>query len=231
MNTGGARGKVTEAIELVEQHMIDGLIINSDVTEWEIERLRRIPSVSFECEMGQGIPLVASDHVKGGQIAAKILFRCGCKNVVILSVKANTPVYARHRISECRKLLEKKGVRVTLVESDGKEATVELVEDMINEFMNTHTDMDGIFTEDMEAYFCLVQAKKRGMHVPRDFKIVGYDGNTISRFISPQVTTIAQNTKRLAETCADVLNLRIEGKDTETVYLVPVSLRKGGTTD
>ncbi|MCM1124004.1 MAG: substrate-binding domain-containing protein [Eubacterium sp.] len=97
--------------------------------------------------------------------------------------------------------------------------------------MNEHTDMDGIFTEDMEAYFCLVQAKKRGMQVPRDFKIVGYDGNTMSRFISPQVTTIAQNTKKLAETCVDVLSMRIEGKETEELYLVPVSLRKGGTTD
>ncbi|MCM1124003.1 MAG: LacI family transcriptional regulator [Eubacterium sp.] len=120
INTGGTNKKVSEAIDMVEQHVLDGIILNSDVTNREIERLKNIPCVSFECEMGQGIPLVASDHVKGGQIAAKLLFRCGCKNVVILSIKANTPVYARHRISECRKLLKRNGVRVTLVESDGK---------------------------------------------------------------------------------------------------------------
>lgn len=42
---------------------------------------------------------------------------------------------------------------MTLVESDGKEAAFELVENMINDFMNEHTGMDGIFTEDMEADF------------------------------------------------------------------------------
>lgn len=230
INTGGTAKKVSEAINMVEQHVLDGLIVNSDVTIREIQSLREIPSVSFECEMGKGIPLVASDHVKGGQTAAKILFQCGCKNVAILSVKACTPVYARHRISECKRLLERKNVRVTLVESDGETATFELVENMINEFMNVHDDIDGVFTEDIEAYFCLVQAKKRGLHVPRDFKIVGYDGNTISRFISPQVTTIVQNTRKLAETCVNVLDMRIEGKKVEELYLIPVTLRRGGTT-
>lgn len=37
--------------------------------------------------------------------------------------------------------------------------------------------------------------EKRGISIPRDLKIVGYDGNEITRLVSPQVTTIAQNTK------------------------------------
>ena len=64
----------------------------------------------------------------------------------------------------------------------------------------------------------------------RDLKIVGYDGNEITRLVSPQVTTIAQNTKKLAETCVDVLNKRISGLDTEDRYFVPVKIRMGGTT-
>lgn len=88
--------------------MLDGLIINADVDKSDIERLRLIPAVSFECEMGEGIPLVASDHIKGGELAAKLLFRCGCKNVAILSIKATAPVYARRRITECQRLLKKR---------------------------------------------------------------------------------------------------------------------------
>ena len=55
-------------------------------------------------------------------------------------------------------------------------------------------------------------------------------GNEITRLVSPQVTTIAQNTKKLAETCVDVLNKRISGLDTEDRYFVPVKIRMGGTT-
>lgn len=223
--------QISEAIELVEKQMLDGLIINADVDSCDIERLRRIPVVSFESELGTGIPLVASDHVKGGQLAAKLLFRCGCKNIVILSVKSNTPVYARHRITECIQLLKKRGIKVTLIENTEEQVTFQMVEEMFNEFMNTRVKIDGIFTEDLEAYFCLVQAKKRGIVVPRDLKIVGYDGNDITRLVSPQVTTIAQNTKKLAETCVDVLNKRMEELDTEARYLVPVKIQTGGTTE
>lgn len=223
--------EISNAIELVEKHMLDGLIINADVDSCDIERLRKIPVVSFESELGTGIPLVASDHVKGGQLAAKLLFRCGCKNIVILSIKSNTPVYARHRITECEKLLKKRGVKVTLIENAEDQVTFQMVEEMFNEFLNTRVKIDGIFTEDMEAYFCLVQAKKRGIVVPRDLKIVGYDGNDITRLVSPQVTTIAQNTKKIAETCVDVLNKKMEGLDTEDRYLVPVTIRMGGTTE
>ena len=115
INVGGSSKKISDAIDLVDKHMLDGLIINADVDKSDIERLRLIPAVSFECEMGEGIPLVASDHIKGGELAAKLLFRCGCKNVAILSIKATAPVYARRRITECHRLLKKKGVKVTIV--------------------------------------------------------------------------------------------------------------------
>lgn len=231
INSVGVHGRVEEAIEMVEQHLLDGIIVNADVTEEEIARLRKIPVVSFECELGSGIPLVTSDHVKGGKIAAKLLFDCGCKNVVILSAKANTPVYARHRIEECARLLKKKGVHVSIVESIGAQTSLNKVGEMINDFMNGHMDMDGIFTEDVEAYWCLAQAKKRGIIVPRDFKIVGYDGNDITKMISPQITTIVQNVPELAKTCSEILSRKIEGMDTEALNLIPVKLLRGGTTE
>lgn len=231
INAGGNSGKILQAIDMVEKDILDGLILNADVREEDIRRLQKIPSVSFECELGPGIPLVASDHVKGGELAAKLLLQGGCKNVVILSIKASTPVYARHRITACRKFLKRWGVKVTLLEQDGAPAPVPVMTDMINDFLNTHPDIDGIFTEDIEAYYCMTQAKKRGIQVPRDLKIVGYDGNELTRLISPQVTTIAQNTKKLAETCVEVLCRKINGLETETEYLIPVKIRRGGTTE
>lgn len=231
MNAIKHRERVSEAINLVHHNRLDGIILNTDVTKIELEKLKEIPVVSLECELGEDIPLVVSDHIKGGQWAAKLLFQCGCKNVVILSAKATTPVYARHRIEECQKYLVKKGIRVTIVESIGKQTSYQEVREIINHFLNTHPDMDGVFTDDIEAYYCLAQAKKRGIVVPRDLKIVGYDGNEITKMISPQITTIAQNTMELAETCADVICKRIEKEETDSIYMVPVKVRKGGTTE
>lgn len=231
INSMGISGKVTEVIELVEQQVLDGIIVNADVTKEEMERLKQIPCVSFECELSKEIPLVASDHVKGGQLAAKILFRCGCKDVVILGAKARTPVYARHRIEECAKLLKKRGVHVTVVESVGHQTSYPKIGEMIQDFMNMYQEMDGIFTDDIAAYYCLAQAKKRGIVVPRDLKIVGYDGNEVTKMISPQITTIVQSVPQLAQKCVDILQKSMEGQENDALNLVPVHAIKGGTTE
>ena len=80
-------------------------------------------------------------------------------------------------------IIEKKGVKVTIVEHEGGSEEFHVMEEKINEYLNTHSEVDGIFTEDVEAYFCLVQAKKRGISIPRDLKIVGYDGNESADWI------------------------------------------------
>lgn len=113
INVGGSSKKISDAIDLVDKHMLDGLIINADVDKSDIERLRLIPAVSFECEMGEGIPLVASDHIKGGELAAKLLFRCGCKNVAILSIayfkyKGNCTCICKASYYRMSEIIEKK---------------------------------------------------------------------------------------------------------------------------
>ena len=232
INVGGSSKKISDAIDLVDKHMLDGLIINADVDKSDIERLRLIPAVSFECEMGEGIPLVASDHIKGGELAAKLLFRCGCKNVAILSIKATAPVYARRRITECQRLLKKKGVKVTIVEHEGGSEEFHVMEEKINEYLNTHSEVDGIFTEDVEAYFCLVQAKKRGISIPRDLKIVGYDGTYVSKYCNPPITTIYQDKKELAFKSSELLLNLIneETVDSKKDIIIPIKLIKRKTT-
>lgn len=230
-NTRGSMERIHKIIDLVECGKLDGLVVSTNVSRRDIKRLMDIPVVSLECDLGSGIPLVTSDHVRGGELAAKLLYRNGCKNVAIFSLKTDTPVYARHRIQTCMEQLKKKHVRTILMEKQYEHVTYEVLQEMINEFMNMHQDIDGIFTEDMEAYYSLLQAKKRGIRVPQDLKIVGYDGHDITNLVSPKVTTIVQNTKELGKTCANVLVDSINGKDMENLYLVPVKIRKGGTTE
>lgn len=229
-NTRGNAGKVPQIIELVENGKLDGLIISTDVNRQDIKRLSAIPVVSLECDLGEEIPLVTSDHIKGGELAAKLLCNSGCKNVAIFSLKTDTPVYARHRIRVCVEQLKKRRVHTTLIEKQCEYVTYEILQDMINDFMNGHPEIDGIFTEDLEAYYCLLQAKKRGIRVPEDLKIVGYDGHDITKLVSPKVTTIVQNTKELGKMCAKVLADKIDGKEIEKRYFIPVKIRRGGTT-
>lgn len=230
-NVVGIRERVSEMIDLVDKKELAGLIINADVLPDEMERLRKMPAVSFERILDGQIPMVASDHETGGKMAAKILWANGCKNVLIFGFKYDTKTHAEMRIEQCRKTLEQLGVQVNTVQANTSMLSYSYAEEIISQYLDIYSKVDGIFTSDVEAYCYLVQAKKRGINVPRDLKIVGYDGTDLTKMISPKITTIVQDAPLLARTCVQVLLRKIERESTQDKYLVPIKIQKGETAD
>ena len=229
-NSLGIQGRVTEAIDLAEKGILKGLIINADVTDEELKRLERLPVVSFERLLGKKIPFVSSEHKQGGRKAAEILYRNRCMNVLIITAKHLTKVYGDCRIYECRQILKEKGVKVTVVEYPVSNVTVHVVEQVVKQYMDIYHDVDGIFTEDVAAYACLQNARRLNIEVPRDLKIVGYDGNDLLKLSQPKITTIRQDVGKIASTCIAVMMERIVGNKVEKEYFVPIMVEKGGTT-
>ena len=69
-----------------------------------------------------------------------------------------------------------------------------------------------------------------GKQVPKDFKVVGYDGTQIMRHIQPDLTTIIQPIDLMANTALDILKKRLENEPTEKEYVLPVELWEGSTS-
>lgn len=229
-NALGIRNRVSDMLDLLERRELDGLILNADVTAADVARIEKLPVVSFERILGSKIPVVASDHLLGGQLAASEFLRCGCKNVLILTVKHDNPMLGDIRVSECRRVLEAEGVKVTVAETPGTLLTIRMLKELANEYMRVYSGVDGIFTEDMTAYCCTQAAAVYGIQVPEQLKIVGYDGNEIIRIANPPLTTIEQNIPLLARTCIDLLLRKIDGEKLTEGVTIPVTFLKGGTT-
>ena len=67
--------------------------------------------------------------------------------------------------------------------------------------------------------------------VPRDVGIIGFDGISISPFIQPPLTTIAQDIQRLGKACFALLSKRIEHSSYQTEKIVvPAKIIFRGTT-
>ena len=229
-NALGIRDRVTEMLEYAEKRELDGLIVNADVTEDEIRRLEKVPVVSFERLLGPKIPMVASDHRQGGQLAAEELLRCGCKNVLIITFRHQNPLFGDIRIGECKRILQEQHVKVTVAEVGGPMLTYPLFKEIAAEYMRLYSGADAIFTDDVMAYCCVQEAKNRGIQIPEQLRILGYDGNEITKIVSPQITTIEQNIAALTQCCVERLLLQIHGEPGEAEKLLPVRLLKGGTT-
>ncbi len=96
-----------EYIDMLNRQMMDGIIMGShslDIDEYNgIVR----PIVSLDRYINETIPIVMSDHEKGGTLAAEELLRCGCRKVLQImgNRNVNTPAHLHHYAFE-KKLLE-----------------------------------------------------------------------------------------------------------------------------
>ena len=80
------------------------------------------------------------------------------------------------------------------------------------------------------AILIIKECYKRGIDIPKDLKIVGYDGTESSELFIPTLTTIKQPIK---EICIDAVNKLIKLINNENIKLESnhtVSLIKGETT-
>ena len=80
---------------------------------------------------------------------------------------------------------------------------------------------------DVIALGCVRAAKDMGLSVPEDLSIVGFDGIDLARFSVPRLTTIQQDTHKLACYGVDTILAAINGELTEPAhYSVPFTILK-----
>ena len=86
-----------------------------------------------------------------------------------------------------------------------------------------------IFSDDYSAIGGMNEIKLRGLNIPEDISIAGYDGSNIAAQIEPQLTTIVQDTRMIGRIAADnLINLIEKPKSTTPEHnVVEGMLRKG----
>ncbi len=79
-----------------------------------------------------------------------------------------------------------------------------------------------IFSEDYYALLGINILKRRGLSVPDDVAVIGFDNSVFSRCSFPQITTIDTKITSMSEIVADTLHSLFEGKTTgKTIMIHP----------
>ncbi|MFI2211416.1 LacI family DNA-binding transcriptional regulator [Streptomyces sp. NPDC020141] len=82
-----------------------------------------------------------------------------------------------------------------------------------------------LFANDQMAVGALRALERRGVRVPQDVAVTGFDGIPLSRIVRPALTTVRQPMRRLGEEAVDLLVRRLQDRVREPVSLVlPVSV-------
>lgn len=86
-----------------------------------------------------------------------------------------------------------------------------------------------MYPDDFAAFGGIRAISERGLRIPEDISIAGYDGLRIGRHVTPRLTTLRQDTERIGRTAADRLVNMIENPKTTLIqhYMVTGVLYEG----
>jgi LacI family transcriptional regulator len=165
------------------------------------------PTVLIDMEL-EGSPLCAItvDHVLGGYLATKHLLDLGHRHIVFLSGPPH--------LSPCARMV--KGYRQAMGEAGTPVDQQVVVVTQKTELTDGEAGMADVLQSypqatalatisDWMAMGALSTARQRGLRVPADFSIVGYDDVLVARLMSPPLTTIAYDREALGSLAVELL--------------------------
>lgn len=88
-----------------------------------------------------------------------------------------------------------------------------------------------LYPDDFAAYGGINVIREKGMKIPDDISVAGYDGITLAKFIEPRLATINQDTSTIGRLAAEKLIDLIEKPKSTLIesIIVPGELEKGET--
>ena len=227
-------GFIDEVIDSLLSRHVDGIIW--DVPEhdenqaWadEIKGIP-VPIIFMSMEEKPGFSVVSLDSYLGAQMATQHLIEQGCRNIGHIS-GGLAWWEARLRLQGWRDTLQKAGMNVSdqmWEQGNYSSASGAIAADHL---FARYPEMDGVFVaNDQMALSVLREAHQRGIKIPDQLAVVGFDNIPESAFFSPSLTTISQDPQQLGglavQSLVNMIQARQENRPIEAQNsLVPPTL-------
>jgi DNA-binding LacI/PurR family transcriptional regulator len=222
-----ARQRIFQQKKLVGK--VDGLIVVSlPPTEKE-----------FQSILGLGIPVallgvpdprcssVSIDDVAGAELATEYLVQMGHRDIAIMV--GQDELFFEFKVSSQRRqgflnVLERHNIPFNPNFELVADFESNTAEHAMNEFLRRKKLPTAIFCESDEMAFGVIRAlKKKGLRVPEDMSVIGYDNHEFADVVG--LTTVAQPVQFLGQLVASLIMTNIEKPNGKIPQMkVPIAL-------
>jgi DNA-binding LacI/PurR family transcriptional regulator len=222
--------KEKAAVKMLISMKADAIIVAS-CSEYIKETIKNcpIPVVSLDA-MWSGPEVAACihcDYQAGGRMAAEHLIEKGCRNIVCIK----GPQYrysARYRYQGYLDVCREQNIPEQTVECD-YDFNQGLT--MTEELLKKYPEVDGIIAcNDIVAISTYKVLYEQNISVPGQVQIVGFDNISFSKLLSPELTTIIQPIKEMAEKAVELIANNELTELSDKKFIFPVSLIARQTT-
>ncbi len=223
--------KEKEYLNMCTGNQVAGIILCSGSVSVRLFGETDIPVITMERFLDNGTASVECDNKQGGILAAEKLIACGCKHLIHVGNISSIEMPADIRTEGFREVCEKNGVTFVELMTEERHYYSMTYTDMIEEALQKYPETDGLFANsDVIAAQTLQVCRKLGIFVPDQLKIVGFDDVRIATLTTPQLTTIHQPVREMAEIAINLLHDAVSGKLVPKRTVLPVALIERETT-
>ena len=175
---------------------------------------------------------VFSDEYVGGRLAARCLLEKGCRLPIILNNRHTSSADSRRIQGFLSEWTEEGLSAASIYLHDGEpfKSAFNSAHDITAYLKAKGQPFDSVFAcSDWRAYGAIVALRSLHVAVPEEVKVIGFDGERVSRYCDLPFTTIQQNPDMIASAAFETLCALMEGKYPAASTLVPVQVQKGLT--
>ena len=216
-NTQNDPEKIKNHVEMLAKKRVDGLLVMcSEYTQHSLDVLSSfssVPMVVMDWGPNTDTDIIEDNSFTGGYLATKHLIDCGHKAIGLIAGELDKTT-ARTRYEGFVKAMNE--TNLPIHENWIMEGFFEPEDGY--ECMNKILAQDSLPTavfccNDVMALGAISAITEKGLRVPDDISIIGYDNIHSSRFYAPPLTTIHQSKSRLGAQAVNLLFERIANKD------------------
>lgn len=224
-----------EARQLIERGA-EGLILIGQKHDPALYDLLHQHDVFFVCtytlDPQRDHPSIGFDNEAATADITRHLVHLGHRNFCVISGRTKDNDRTLDRLNGIRKELLHHGIELEperIIErpysiANGREACAELLS-------RIHPRPTALICgNDVLALGAIVECQERGLRIPEDISVVGFDNLELSKHTNPPLTTIDVPTEQMGDTAAAYLLDRLDGKDVSQPRSVEVQLILRQTT-
>ena len=223
-------------LNLLKHKQVDGLIMTAYENDWESisSYLKYGPIVLCnEYIAEQIVPMVRIDQLAASYEAVKHLIENGHRKIAYCTGGLFSDAGKdKDRNHGYQKALKEADIDMNPNWILIKRHTIEDGRRVLHQILDMKNRPTAVFTgSDEVAAGIIKEASDKGVRIPEDLAIVGFDDQPLAKLISPELTTIRQPVSEMGHKAMDILIERITGKNSEnTVHTLPYKLIIRGST-
>ena len=219
-NVQGDLEKEKEYLKIFAQNNVAGVL---SAVQGNTKELNGIPIVLLDRVNNETDYAVHTDDLHGGELAAQAIVERQAKNIVIMVGPKDIPS-SHDRLAGNLKVLNKARIPYQLFQTDTYQ--FDSAEKTAQHFLDQFPNADSVIaSNDVYALAVMREAIKRGIRIPDELQIIGYDDMPFSALMFPGLSTIAQPAYEIGYKGAELLCKCIENKMIEKKRIqLPVTL-------